>query len=456
MFNSETLEIVIGLIFSYLLLALLVTTLNEAISSGFNLRGRHLRWGLQKMLGKQVEKLLTEHPHFIQAQRKQWLPVMGKVTRHPSYFKASEFARAFTQILRGKEYETVEASKAAENETTAASKAPDDGRSHEQSKSSLGAGNSQNSLVDNICKAEYKLAGNDRSLHISPENIEDTIKRFAPSKEAEAIFLGLWNQANHNIKEFEINLANWYDDHMVRVRGWYTQWMRFITIGLAIGITVAFNADTFFIVQKLSHDSTARQQIVKDANTWIAQSGPIIDQLAAKAQQESDPAQNPTLKPAQNPTPDPAQNPTQEPAPDPAPSENPSESNGTGANNTTATPNDANPSAATPAAAPASQDDSTAFKAFEALVRRSDSLSRDNAKYLQATLGMGWNAQNHPSNPDYCNCNAFTCWLKKILGWLITAFAISLGAPFWFDLLKRVTSIRASGVNPDESGKKTK
>lgn len=450
MFNSETLEIVIGLIFSYLLLALLVTTLNEAISSGLNLRGRHLRWGLQKMLGKQVEKLLTQHPHFIQAQRKQWLPFMGKVTRHPSYFKASEFARAFTQSLRGKEYETVEASKAAENETTAASKAPDDGRSHEQSKSSLGAGNSQNSLVDNICKAEYKLAGNDRSLHISPENIEDTIKRFAPSKEAEAIFLGLWNQANHNIKEFEVNLANWYDDHMVRVRGWYTQSMRFITIGLAVGVTIAFNADTFFIVQKLSHDSTARQQIVKDANTWIAQSGPVIDQLNASSQPQPNPS------PAENPAPDPIPDSATDASPDPAPSENPSDSNGADTSATDAAPDATNPSATTPAAAPASQDDSTAFKAFEALVRRSDSLSRDNAKYLQATLGMGWNAQNHPTNPDYCNCNPFTCWLKKILGWLITAFAISLGAPFWFDLLKRVTSIRASGVNPDESGRKGK
>ena len=35
-------------------------------------------------------------------------------------------------------------------------------------------------------------------------------------------------------------------------------------------------------------------------------------------------------------------------------------------------------------------------------------------------------------------------------GWLFTALAGSLGAPFWFDLLKRVANLRASGPNPIE------
>lgn len=34
--------------------------------------------------------------------------------------------------------------------------------------------------------------------------------------------------------------------------------------------------------------------------------------------------------------------------------------------------------------------------------------------------------------------------LYPLLGWLITAFAISLGAPFWFDLLNKFVSIRSS------------
>lgn len=41
----------------------------------------------------------------------------------------------------------------------------------------------------------------------------------------------------------------------------------------------------------------------------------------------------------------------------------------------------------------------------------------------------------------------------KVLGLLMTALAISLGAPFWFDLLNKVISIRAAGRSPEEKAK---
>ena len=34
---------------------------------------------------------------------------------------------------------------------------------------------------------------------------------------------------------------------------------------------------------------------------------------------------------------------------------------------------------------------------------------------------------------------------NKLIGWLITAFAVSLGAPFWFDMLNKIMHIRSSG-----------
>ena len=39
---------------------------------------------------------------------------------------------------------------------------------------------------------------------------------------------------------------------------------------------------------------------------------------------------------------------------------------------------------------------------------------------------------------------------RKWLGFLITAFAISLGAPFWFDLLNKFINLRVSGAKPDD------
>jgi hypothetical protein len=43
-------------------------------------------------------------------------------------------------------------------------------------------------------------------------------------------------------------------------------------------------------------------------------------------------------------------------------------------------------------------------------------------------------------------------WWLKIAGLLLTGLALSLGAPFWFDLLNKVTNFRASGAPPPKAG----
>lgn len=43
--------------------------------------------------------------------------------------------------------------------------------------------------------------------------------------------------------------------------------------------------------------------------------------------------------------------------------------------------------------------------------------------------------------------------LLKLIGIFITAMAARQGAPFWFDMLKRVVNVRSTGANPVEKGK---
>jgi len=45
---------------------------------------------------------------------------------------------------------------------------------------------------------------------------------------------------------------------------------------------------------------------------------------------------------------------------------------------------------------------------------------------------------------------AWDGWLKKLMGLILTAFAVSLGAPFWFDILKKVVNLRGAGPPPKE------
>jgi hypothetical protein len=62
-------------------------------------------------------------------------------------------------------------------------------------------------------------------------------------------------------------------------------------------------------------------------------------------------------------------------------------------------------------------------------------------KIEQLGLPIGWKTSELPST--------FGGWLTRALGWIITAFAISLGAPFWFDLLNKIVMIR-SAVKPEK------
>ncbi|MGD0780733.1 MAG: hypothetical protein ABR954_08175 [Dehalococcoidales bacterium] len=65
-------------------------------------------------------------------------------------------------------------------------------------------------------------------------------------------------------------------------------------------------------------------------------------------------------------------------------------------------------------------------------------------------LHLSWNTENNPNQkPD----NLWG-WFAKVFGILITVFALTMGAPFWFDLLKKLLSLR-TGSKPDNSGDTT-
>jgi hypothetical protein len=78
----------------------------------------------------------------------------------------------------------------------------------------------------------------------------------------------------------------------------------------------------------------------------------------------------------------------------------------------------------------------------------------DRAKDLNLPLGWAL-AVNDPRHiPLEKSGWDFSGWLLfKIFGLLISAFAVSLGAPFWFDLLSKFVNIRGSGVPPGKPAK---
>ena len=65
---------------------------------------------------------------------------------------------------------------------------------------------------------------------------------------------------------------------------------------------------------------------------------------------------------------------------------------------------------------------------------------------------LGWEGQDPFGLFDDIPNWGWTVWFTHLIGWLFTAAAVSLGAPFWFDLLGKVASIRGTGARPGKTG----
>ncbi len=84
--------------------------------------------------------------------------------------------------------------------------------------------------------------------------------------------------------------------------------------------------------------------------------------------------------------------------------------------------------------------------------------SAENYKQVQAQLnsmnlpigwGQGWGAPKPKQSGEPWNSDLWNNLVAPITGWLLTAFAATMGAPFWFDMLNKVMVIRST-VKPHE------
>jgi len=67
------------------------------------------------------------------------------------------------------------------------------------------------------------------------------------------------------------------------------------------------------------------------------------------------------------------------------------------------------------------------------------------ATQVQGSLGYYW---------ECAKSNLSSAGLRTVLGWMLTAAALTLGAPFWFDLLQKFVNIRGAGAKPKREDEK--
>jgi hypothetical protein len=74
------------------------------------------------------------------------------------------------------------------------------------------------------------------------------------------------------------------------------------------------------------------------------------------------------------------------------------------------------------------------------------------------SLPLGWSTVNLSQQEEEgkgWQLNGFSfAPLRRILGWMVSGFAISMGAPFWFELLGKIINVRNTGPKPASSAEK--
>ncbi len=65
------------------------------------------------------------------------------------------------------------------------------------------------------------------------------------------------------------------------------------------------------------------------------------------------------------------------------------------------------------------------------------------SEHIVSPLGLGW-GQSKPAN--------WWDWLTKVVGWLLTGVAVTMGAPFWFEMLKKLLALKGGSGSGNSGG----
>jgi hypothetical protein len=270
------------------------------------------------------------------------------------------------------------------------------------------------------------------------------------------------------LKKLTVQIEIWFDHAMDRVSGWYIRRTKWLLFAIAIAFTAALNVDTVAICRRLGKDDTLRASVVESAKQYSAQ--------AAKDGALGQPAPATATPPTATPQ-DLAQGLKHVQAEvgrlnglgiplgwtyDPIPSEDDVSKATQAAQSAAKCLHDAQSELDKAIAAAKEKADDTVRQAalikarleFRIAEKKSSKAHAD----LEETVTKHVNGQSGPRDDDwdyFWHSDRSFFW-TKIFGLLLSAFAASLGAPFWFDVLNKFMSVRGSGKAPEEKPKDPK
>lgn len=407
MFNSPILDVSIGLIFLFLIYSLLATSISEGVATLFALRARMLRKGIIKgMLSNAAAGDITEHKKImdetaiITAQPKE----DHKRNTWGSIVKALQnFVSSFMRVITGMPYPYKKGTPGGDFYLHPIIK--NFGASRRYSVPSYIPSSTFYTVFTNvleqyfirdikeISKANslteeeaFKLPKVTKINYLidylaAQENNSKTVDIDADTLEILHVYL---KESYHNPDVFRVKMEDWFNTTMDRVSGWYKRQMQYVLFVLGLVLAIAFNVDVIEIAGKLSTDKDARDKLVAIA-------------IKAEEQYKDDPRviyqKNAMLK--------------------------------------------GEPGAVQNAQVELKEIHSEYSKQADSI----KALLNGDIKDTNNLLALGWDKK------DAAKCFNFSNIFKgtRPIGYLLFAFGICLGAPFWFDMLQKIIKLRASG-----------
>jgi len=255
MFGIDTLDIVIGLMFVYLLLSLICSAVNEYIAGLTNRRGAVLFEGI---------KTLVKDPVVAQAVMSHPL-IQGMYTsdgKHPSYIPARSFAMALLDTLG---YRPGSGGTVANTKLAAA--APADAA--RGTGAQPGAAD-RHPMHDVINLLQQDALGDVVEFVTDPDTLKNANLPSAVRDAAAAAA----EKARTDYQKLHDSVEVWFNNGMDRVSGVYKRYTQLWLLGIGLTVTLLTNADTLGLWRTIAGSEAVRAGLVARAQEYAKQTAP--------------------------------------------------------------------------------------------------------------------------------------------------------------------------------------